>query len=119
MDRRTFLLAVAAVTISVASGCASSQGALEAPTIDVTGQWIGTNGSRYLSLTLKQVGARVEGDQVVGGAAAASGVLTGEVSANRLNYVTRSGYGGDLTVSGEEMTGRSISGWPIYLRRQK
>jgi hypothetical protein len=119
MDRRTFLLAVAAVTISVASGCASSQGALEAPTIDVTGQWIGTIGSRSLSLTLKEVGARVEGDQAVGGFPAASGAIAGEVSANRLNYATIRGYGGHLTVNGEEMTGRSISGFPIYLRRQK
>ena len=107
--------------IVVSGGCASSPSNLAAPPpVDVNGVWVGNYGEAGFVLRLQQTGATVVGYQK-GPNAAASGDIEGTIIGNRLNYRGAGGrWGGELTVSGDEMSGYGTrSGNSGRFRREK
>ena len=107
-----------AVLLVLSTGCASMQQPAEPPTVDVTGVWHGTFSAWSVMATLKQTGAKLEGDYTVFGYAAANGPITGRVSGDYVSFSTPAGYGGDLTAKGDEMVGKNNFGMPMRLYRQ-
>ena len=125
---RYVLLCAALITIATA-GCASQQPQLVAavdgpPTVDVTGHWSGFYGQGGFSadvfFDLKQDGAKVSGKATTPGFGNASGEMTGTVSGNLFTY-TLSGNRccGELIVTGDKMSGRGVSGYPVQVQRAK
>jgi len=109
------------VLMVLGTGCASMQQASEPPTVDVTGIWRGTFSAAQtwsVMATLKQTGAKLEGEYTVFGYAAANGPVTGWVSGNYVSFATAAGYGGDFTARGDEMVGKNQFGAALRLHRQ-
>jgi len=102
------------------AGCATSR--TQPPNVDVTGEWVGewvnATGSGGISMTLKQVDGIVTGEVVVLPASLGmTGAAHGSVEGNILSIAYR-GSGGNLTVRGDEMSGRSPMGSTLTLRRR-
>jgi len=101
-------------------GCASTRSAPS--TANVTGEWVGqwTNAgnSGDITMTLKQVDGVVTGDMIVlPTTMQMSGPVHGSVEGNVFSYTTR-GSGAELTVTGDEMTGKSRLGSTLSFRRK-
>jgi hypothetical protein len=110
----------ALLLFALISGCATSSPQTSTEPIDVTGTWKGTADSRSvfapasdLILELKQAGAKVSGNATPGGA------LEGTVTGSGFSYRLADGGGGDVTVSGTEMTGYAHKGAVLSLRRAR
>ena len=120
MKTRTvsFLLAV---LMALGTGCSSTQQSSEPPTVDVTGVWRGTFSAAAtwsVMATLKQTGAKLEGDYIIFGYAAANGPITGSVSGDYVSFATAAGYGGNFTAKGDEMVGKNQFGAALRLHRE-
>lgn len=98
----------------VAAGCAGGVGpATVAPTVDVSGKWVGswvaTNpalGSGAIEMTLKQTGSQYSGNVLVTGAPRdPSGPTEGIVSGAEVRIMRPTGLTGSLTVQGDTMKG--------------
>jgi hypothetical protein len=108
-------------------GCATAQRETAGgpPTIDVSGTWsgnyVGTNGSFPLRMTLQQTAANVTGDAVITGDGwtilSYSGPVRGNVSGNALTY-TYQGGGGNVIVDASEMRGTTSAGSRLLMRRE-
>ena len=101
-------------------GCASTRSA--PPTVNVSGEWVGqwTNAgnSGDIAMTLKQVDGVVTGDVIVLPATMQmSGPAHGFVEGNVLSISYRAS-GADLTVTGDEMIGKSRLGSNLSFRRK-
>ena len=101
-------------------GCASTRSA--PPTVNVTGEWVGqwnnAGNSGDMTMMLKQVDGVVTGDVIVLPATMQmSGPAHGSVEGNVLSISYR-GSGADLTVQGDEMTGKSRLGSTLSFRRK-
>ena len=114
MKTTNWLLAIA---FTMLFGCAS--GATKAPSVDVTGKWVGdwsgfgAVGSGPVTMTLQQTGANVTGELVMGGGSSSSGPVTGTVSGDTLSLFYRGGTG-EFTIKGKEMTGATrLSRWTL------
>lgn len=120
--RDALIVALFALCV-VAAGCATASTVQQPPAVDVTGTWSGTwqQGSNTgdITLELKQVNADVTGNVVVPGWAHFNGPLSGTVAGNELRYSTKAGYGAELTVDGDQMSGPSRSGSRLVLRKQR
>src|SRR5215831_20633570 len=99
----------------VVAGCAGGAGpATVAPTVDVTGKWVGTwtatraaLGSGAVEMTLKQTGSQYSGNLMITGAPTdPSGATEGVVSGNEVRILRPSSVTGSLTVQGDTMSGR-------------
>jgi len=124
--------AVVATALVFGSGC-MKQDSIERTlvTVDVTGTWhggsVGSVGGEVVVLDLSQEGARVTGSMrfqgggsMVGAGAASPGPLEGTVSGDVFRFkTTRGDVEGELTVTGDEMTGQMTirSSRQITLRR--
>ena len=124
MGRIAWLLLGAAVVIT--SGCASGTPAAP-PSVDVTGNWVGTwmyepssVGSGTVQLALKQSGSAVTGQMDIQGARATAGPVTGTVSGNVVTLSHSQGSGSGA-VTGDMMTGTAtgILAGRFTLTRQK
>jgi len=118
MRTRTVIFSLA-VLIAMSTGCASMQ--QEPPTVDVTGVWRGTFSAAAtwsVMATLKQTGAKLEGDYTIFGYAAGTGPITGSVSGDYVSFATAAGYGGNFTARGDEMVGKNQFGAALRLYRQ-
>jgi hypothetical protein len=109
-----------ALACAMLFGCASTRSG--PPNVDVTGEWVGqwTNAgnSGGMTMTLKQVDGAVTGDVIVLPATMQmSGPAHGSVEGNVLSISYR-GSGADLTVRGDEMTGKSRLGSTLSFRRK-
>jgi hypothetical protein len=111
-------------------GCTSGSGpTTTAPTVDVTGTWVGTwasnppgHGAGRWEMTLTQTESRVSGTVALTGIGSfLSGVAEGVVSGNELRLLEPPHLTGELTVQGDRMAGRLHGAVPadIDLRRQK
>ncbi len=102
-------------------GCATAQ--TGPPTADVTGTWAGQYGGVgggspvTVTMTLKQVGAEVNGSIEFPAVSRFNGPLTGSVSGNGFSWRTPTG-GGHATVQGSSMDGVSNTGARVTLQRQ-
>jgi|SRR5215813_6789186 len=128
MNRSVFLSS--ALVAILAAGCAGAQSQHAAtvdrpPSVDVTGQWNGFVGSvgsftADIFFDLKQDGANVTGRSTVSGFGSASGDLTGKVSGNVFTYALPGNRCcGELTVTGDQMSGPGTSGLPVKLQRTR
>jgi len=120
---------IALVTL-VAAGCAGGVGpAAVAPTVDITGTWVGswvaTNpalGSGAIEMTLKQTGSQYSGNLLITGTPTdPSGPTEGVVSGNEVRILRPTSVTGSLTAQGDSMSG-SIAGMleaKVTLQRQK
>jgi hypothetical protein len=107
-----------AAALVLASGCARPDWIQQTlVTVDVTGTWVGRGGT--LELKLEQQGTKVTGSILVIGAqpvARISGAIDGSVAGDVFQFKQTGGtdvrYEGEMTVSGDEMTGnvRSVLG---------
>lgn len=119
------------VVTLVGSGCAHSESPVgRLFTVDVTGVWYGelrTSGHRMeLSVALKQEGSRIDGSLLGKGFVPAllrdvPGPVEGTVSGERLELRRTDGpLRAHMTVSGDEMTGQTHTGFgpgQLLLRR--
>jgi hypothetical protein len=100
---------VAAVSVLVSAGCASTP--LAPPSVNVTGKWQGTwqfeqvsMGSGQIVMDLKQVGAQLTGDVLVTGPAMnRPTTIQATVTGNDIKLEGR--IPGTLTVTGDQMSG--------------
>lgn len=128
MDRRVFIGTLAAL-ISV-SGCTTSPDWIERTlvTVDVTGTWEGTaarTNHGAFQLSLEQQGARVKG--VIrnfgggGGCSNVVGPIEATVAGDVFSFKQTNGpFTGEMTVSGDEMSGGGSGGcgrFQVTLRR--
>lgn len=97
----------------VTAGCASSTPPA-APTVNVTGNWVGTwvyeaagVGSGTVQFSFQQTGAAVTGQMNIQGARATSGPITGSVSGNVLSIEHSQGKGSGV-VNGDQITGTAV-----------
>ena len=95
-------------------GCAGGVGpATQAPTVDITGRWVGTwvatnpaLGSGTIQMTVKQTGAQFSGNLLVTGSPTdPTGPTEGIVSGNQVQVIRPSNLTGSLTVQGDTMKG--------------
>ena len=128
---KTIAWVIFMVPLAFGSGCARSawiEGTLFR--VDVTGVWYGelrTSVHRMeLSIDLKQEGPKVEGSLLGKGFVPAllrdvPGPVEGTVSGERFEFRRTNGpLRGDMTVSGDEMTGQAHTGFgpgQVFLRR--
>ena len=128
---KTIAWVISVVALAFGSGCARSDwsgGTLF--TVDVTGAWYGelrTSEHRMeLSIDLKQQGPKVEGSLLGKGFVPTllrdvPGPVEGTVSGERFEFRGTNGpLRGDVTVRGDEMTGRVHTGFGpghVFLRR--
>jgi Archaea-specific pyridoxal phosphate-dependent enzymes len=121
---RFVLLAMACLSL-VACGTAQPEAPMSAPTVDVSGTWMGEWPSSFgqlpFRLTLKQVGANVTGDIAIIGSQqhsmVSSGPVRGVVSGDRFTFTSPRGADGDTRVQGAEMRGTTGTGLPLMMRR--
>src|SRR5215475_3695621 len=117
-------LVSALLAILLIDGCTSSQSTPSAaPSVDVTGTWVGTatlgQESAPYTLHLQQTGSKVVGDVVNPRRTDLAGSLEGTITGNELSFRT-SHSGGELTVTGNEMRGHTTGlGSRLLLRRQE
>jgi len=106
---------VIAFAALIAAGCAGATGpATVAPTVDVTGKWVGTwtatraaLGGGSVEMSLKQTGSQYSGNLVITGAPMdPSGATDGVVSGNEVRILRPSSVTGNLTVQGDTMSGK-------------
>ena len=104
---------IALVMLGV-GGCAGGIGPpTEAPTVDISGKWVGswvaTNpalGSGRIEMTVKQTGSQYSGNLLVTGTPTnPSGFTQGIVSGNQVRVLRPTDLTGDLTVQGDTMKG--------------
>jgi len=120
MRTRTVILSLA-VLMALSTGCASMQAPSESATVDVSGIWRGTFSAAAtwsVMATLKQTGAKLEGDYTIFGYAAGTGPITGSVSGDYVSFATAAGYGGNFTAKGNEMVGKNQFGAALRLHRE-
>jgi len=106
------------LVVLAAAGCAGSGSGVGpptvAPTVDVTGKWVGTwtavhtnLGSGNIEMTLKQTGSNYSGNLIITGAPTdPSGYTEGVVSGNEVRVLRPTSVTGYLTVQGDAMTGK-------------
>jgi hypothetical protein len=127
MNGRSVAKAVVLIVFFAAlSGCATTVSTTrQAPAVDVSGVWSGTwhggGGGGDMSFSLKQTGAEVSGAVVIPGWAQNSGPLVGTVAGNVFSYRTTATTpgGGELTVTGDQMSGVGVHGNRLVMRRQR
>ena len=119
-----------ALAVLAVAGCAGdmSSGAV-APTVDVTGHWVGTwsaatasLGSGSIDMTIKQAGPKFSGDLLVTGAPTdPSGYTQGVVSGNEVRILQPTSMTGRLTVQGDTTSGnvQGVVDANATLKRQK
>jgi len=104
---------IALVTL-VAAGCAGGVGpAAVAPTVDITGTWVGswvaTNpalGNGTIQMMVKQTGSEYSGTLLATGTPTdPSGPTAGIVSGNQVRVMRPTNLTGSLTVQGDTMKG--------------
>jgi hypothetical protein len=128
------MLRVSTIVIGLAmlgvGGCAGGVGPPTiAPTVDITGKWVGswvaTNqalGSGAIEMTVVQTGSKYSGDLLMTGTATdPSGFTQGIVSGNQVRIEQPTNLTGSLTVQGDTMCGNLYGVVEINatLRRQK
>lgn len=102
-------------------GCATAH--TGPPTVDVTGTWTGQYGGVSggspvtVTMTLRQVGADVNGSIEFPAVSRFNGPITGGVSGNNFSWRSATG-GGHATVQGNSMDGVSNTGARVTLQRQ-
>ena len=126
--RRLSGIAVVLVVLA-AAGCAGVGPATLAPTVDVTGKWVGTwvalnqtQGSGSIEMTVKQTGSEYSGNLLITGTATdPSGFTRGIVSGNELRVMQPTSVTGSLTVQGDSMAGiiAGVVAANVSLKRQK
>jgi len=90
----------------------------------VTGAWTGWVGEgaeeEPVTMNLKQTGASVSGDLIIGGRPDLSGPLTGSVQGNAIRLMLTSGYFTlpELTVKQDQIFG-VVAGLPLSVRRAR
>lgn len=128
---KTFTRIMFALVALAMAGCAGGGvgPATVAPTVDVTGKWVGTwtavrasLGSGAIEMTLKQTGSQYSGNLLITGTPTdPSGATEGVVSGNEVRILRPTSVTGSLTVQGDSMSGR-IAGMiegNVTLKRQK
>jgi hypothetical protein len=127
---KTFSGITLALVMLVAAGCAGGIGpATVAPTVDITGRWVGswvaTNpalGSGVIEMTVTQKGSQFSGRLVVTGAPTnPTGPTEGIVSGNEVSVTRPTNFTGNLTAQGDTMKG-NVNGTidaNVTLTRQK
>ena len=124
-------IAVVLVAFAVA-GCAGASGvgpATVAPTVDITGKWVGTwvatnpaLGSGAIEMTLKQAESQYTGNLTITGTMTdPSGFTQGVVSGNEVRVLQPTSLTGRLTVQGDKMSGllQGVVAANVTLTRQK
>jgi hypothetical protein len=128
MDTKPLVGTLIAAMLLFGSGCAKSDWIERTlVTVDVTGTWAGKveGAEREVSIDLEQQGSMVNGVMRGGTTGAPTSnvrAITGTVAGDRLRFRTeRSEIVGELTVSGDEMTGTvtRLNSGPrqIFIRR--
>jgi hypothetical protein len=124
MIRVTRLCLLALFCIAVL-GCAAAReeqkAAMNAPTANVAGTWIGNAGqteSIPVTLTLAQNGTTLTGNVMVAGRPDFSGPVKGTVTGELVNLSTATTTFAQLRAQQDTMTGQSSIG-QVVLRRQK
>jgi len=125
-------LMILGLAVLVISGCAGGSGvgpATVAPTVDVTGKWVGTwsatnssLGNGTIEMTLKQTGSEYNGNLLITGTQTdPSGYTRGVVSGNQVRVLQPTSVTGELTVQGDAMTGRlqGVVAANVNLKRQQ
>ena len=126
----TITRVILATALALGSGCAKPDWIQQTlVTVDVTGTWVRSEGA-LIELTLEQQGTKVTGSMLWrGGGVTASGALSGAVEGTVAGDVfrfkqtsgTNLAVNGEMTVSGDEMTGYMVSlaagRTPTLLRR--
>ena len=116
------------VATLAAAGCASGPSPDTPPTVDVTGNWVGTwvpanptLPSGAIQMTLQQSGAQFTGTTLMtGGIAGGSTFTQGIVFGNRVRVMQPPGWLGDFVVEGNTMSGTilpsgiTMSGVPTF-----
>ena len=128
MDRRAFIGALAA--LMCVSGCTRPPDWIERTlvTVDVTGTWNGASSVRVSAgyptvwLELQQAGPKAKGSTraSLGGSTLAAGPIEGTIAGDVFTFRQTNGpVTGELTVSGDEMSGEILQPlrFPIVLRR--
>ena len=121
-----------AATLAIGSGCAARPDWIERTlvTVDVTGNWHGTASAGALRITgpdelwldLQQEGRRVKGSfsrlpEKFSGGAYLFGPIEGAIAGDIFSFtMTSGGATGELTGSGDQMTG-TVNGRAFILRR--
>ena len=120
---------IALVTLAV-TGCAGGFGpATVAPTVDITGRWVGTwvattqvLGSGRVEMTVTQTASQYSGNlHVTGTPTVLTGPTNGIVSGNEVRVMRPTNFTGRLTVQGDTMTGnlQGVVDANVTLTRQK
>jgi len=115
---------ILAIVVLVAVGCASSGPSPDTPpTVDVTGNWVGTwmpvnpsFGIGAIQMTLQQTGAQFTGTLLMTGGVAGglNGFTQGLVFGNQVRVMQPAGWVGNLAVQGNTMSGMILmSGIPM------
>jgi len=118
------------LAVLTAAGCAGEIGPpTVAPTVDVTGRWVGTwvavnqeLGSGSIQMTLTQTGSQYSGNLLVTGTPTnPSGPTQGIVSGNQVRVMQPTNLTGSLTVQGDTMSGslQGVIAANVTLTRQK
>jgi hypothetical protein len=117
-----------ALAVLAAAGCAGEIGPpTVAPTVDITGRWVGRwvavnslgpsaavgrlRRSGTIQMTLTQTGSQYSGNLLVPGDPTASGPTQGVVSGNQVRVLQPTSLTGSLTVQGDTMSGELAVGW--------
>ncbi len=119
-----------ALVMLVAAGCAGGVGpATMAPTVDITGRWVGswvaTNpalGSGSIQMSVTQTGSQYSGTLLVTGTPTdPSGPTQGIVSGNEVRVMRPTNLTGSLTAQGDTMKGnlQGVVDANVTLNRQK
>ena len=127
---KTFPRIMMALMMLVAAGCAGGIGpATVAPTVDITGRWLGswvaTNpalGNGTIEMTVTQKGSEYSGRLLVTGTLTnPTGPTTGIVSGNEVSVTRPTNFTGNLTVQGDTMKGNvnGVIDAHVTLTRQK
>ena len=125
---KTFSMMMLGLVMLVVTGCAGGVGPpTVAPTVDITGRWVGrfvcVNSlgpsaavgrlprSGTIQMTLTQTGSQYSGNLLVPGDPTASGPTQGVVSGNQVRVLQPTSLTGSLTVQGDTMSGELAVGW--------
>jgi len=111
------------VAILGAEGCASGPSPSTPPTVDVTGNWVGTwtptnpsLGAGSIQMTLQQTGSQFTGTMFMTGifGGMVNGFTQGIVFGDRMRVMRPPSFVGDLLVQGNTMSGMIVStGLPV------
>ena len=125
------------LAVLAAAGCAGEIGPPAAPTVDITGRWVGrwvaktyggpsaavgrNPGGGTIQMTLTQTGSQYSGNLLVsgtkpvsvatGGGPTTSGPTQGVVSGNQVRVLQPTGLTGSFTVQGDTMSGELVGEW--------